>query len=71
MSMDRRLDPELVVPLGAWHKAMKGGINLHDMPAARRMMEELAAVQMAEARPIDGVSTEDRQVPGPDGALCH
>jgi acetyl esterase/lipase len=68
MSMYCRLDPELVAPLEAWHHAMKGGINLHDIPAARRMMEELAATQMAKARPITGVSTEDRQVPGPDDA---
>jgi acetyl esterase/lipase len=68
MSMHRRLDPELAAPLAAWHHATKGGINLHDIPAARRMMEELAAAQMAKARPIEGVSTEDRQAPGPEGA---
>jgi acetyl esterase/lipase len=68
MSMPRRLDPELAAPLAVWHHATNGGINLHDIPAARRMMEELAAAQMAEARPIEGVSTEDRQAPGPEGA---
>jgi acetyl esterase/lipase len=68
MSMHRRLDPELAAPLAAWYHAMKGGINLHDIPAARRMMEELAAAQMATARPIEGVRTEDRQAPGPEGA---
>jgi acetyl esterase/lipase len=68
MSMHRWLDPELAAPLAAWHHATKGGINLHDIPAARWMMEELAAAQMAKARPMNGVSTEDRQAPGPEGA---
>ena len=68
MSMHRRLDPELAAPLEAWRHAMQGGINLHDIPAARRMMEELAAAQMTKARPIEGVRTEDRQAPGPEGA---
>ena len=68
MALNRWLDPELAAPLAAWHHATDGGINLHDIPAARRMMEELAAAQPAEARPIEGVSTEDRQAPGPEGA---
>ena len=68
MAIHRWLDPELAAPLAAWHHATDGGINLHDIPAARRMMEELAAAQPAEARPIDGVSTEDRQALGPEGA---
>ena len=68
MTMTSRLDPELVAPLEAWLNATKGGINLHDIPAARRMMDELAAAQMAKAQPIEGVSTDDRQVPGPEGA---
>jgi acetyl esterase/lipase len=68
MSMHRRLDPELAAPLEAWSHVMQGGMNLHDIPAARRLMEELAAAQMAKARPIEGVSTADRQAPGPEGA---
>ena len=69
MSMHRRLDPELAAPLAAWHNATKGGMNLHDIPAARRLMDALAAAQMTKAPAIEGVSTEDRQVPGPEGAL--
>lgn len=68
MTMTRRLDPELAAPLEAWLNATKGGINLHDIPATRRMMDELAAAQMAKAPPIEGVSTADRQAPGPEGA---
>jgi acetyl esterase/lipase len=66
--MTRRLDPELTAPLEAWLNATKGGINLHDIPAARRMMDALAAAQMAKASPIEGVSTEDRKAPGPAGS---
>ena len=68
MTMTGRLAPELAAPLEAWLNATKGGINLHDIPATRRMMDELAAAQMAKAPPIKGVSTEDRQVPSPEGA---
>jgi acetyl esterase/lipase len=68
MTLTHRLDPELAAPLEAWLNATKGGIKLHDVPAARRMMDELAAAQMAKASPIEGVSTEDRRVPGPAGA---
>jgi acetyl esterase/lipase len=68
MTMTDRLNPELVAPLEAWRKATKGGINLHDIPAARRIMDELAAAQMAKAQPIEGISTVDRRVPGPGGA---
>lgn len=68
MTMRNRLDPELAAPLDAWHKATGGGINLHDIPAARRMMDELAAAQMAKAPTIEGINTEDRQVPGFEGA---
>jgi acetyl esterase/lipase len=67
MTMTHRLDPELVAPLEAWLNATNGGINLHDIPAARRMMDELAIAQLAKAQPIEGVSTEDRQAPGPEG----
>jgi acetyl esterase/lipase len=68
MTMTLRLDPELTAPLDAWLNATKGGINLHDIPAARRMMDELAAAQMAKAQPIEGVSSADRKVPGPQGS---
>jgi acetyl esterase/lipase len=68
MTMRHRLDPELVAPLDAWHAATKGGINLHDIPATRKMMDELAAAQMAKAAPIEGVTSVDKKVPGPKGA---
>lgn len=67
MTMRHRLDPELAGPLDAWHAATKGGINLHDIPATRKMMDELAAAQMAKATPIEGVTSVDKQIPGPKG----
>ena len=67
MTMRHRLDPELIAPLDAWQTATKGGINLHDIPATRRMMDELAAAQMAKAAPIEGVTSVDKKVPGPKG----
>jgi acetyl esterase/lipase len=65
--MTSRLDPELAAPLDAWRNATKGGINLHDIQAARRMMDELAEAQMAKAQPIEGVNSTDAQAPGPKG----
>ncbi len=68
MTMTSRLDPELAAPLDAWRNATKGGIDLHDIPAARKTMDELAAAQMAKAQPIEGVSSVDKKIPGPAGA---
>lgn len=68
MTMTSRLDPELAAPLDAWRNATKGGIDLHDIPAARRTMDALAAAQMAKAQPIEGVSSVDKKIPGPAGA---
>lgn len=68
MTMTSRLDPELAAPLDAWRNATKGGIDLHDIPAARKTMDELAEAQMAKAQPIEGVSSVDKKIPGPAGA---
>lgn len=67
MDMTHRLDPELTGPLNTWLKVTGGGIRLHDIPAARRMMDDLVAAQMAKVAPIEGISAEDHQVPGPEG----
>ena len=69
MSMTDRLDPELAAPLETFLHLTGGGLNLHDIPATRRTMDELAAAQMAKAAPITGITTTDRQVPGPDGEV--
>ena len=69
MSMTDRLDPELAAPLETFLHLTGGGLNLHDIPATRRTMDELAAAQMAKLPPITGITTADRQVPGPDGQV--
>ncbi len=68
MTTTLQLDPELAGPLQTWLKATNGGINLHDIPAARKMMDDLAAAQMAKATPIEGISSSDHRAPGPAGA---
>lgn len=69
MTMTDRLDPELAAPLETFLHLTGGGLNLHDIPATRRTMEELAEAQMAKAPPITGITTVDRRVPGPDGEV--
>ncbi len=69
MTMTDRLDPELAAPLETFLHLTGGGLNLHDIPATRRTMEEMAAAQLAKAPPITGLTTADRQVPGPDGEV--
>ena len=69
MTMTDRLDPELAAPLETFLHLTGGGLNLHDIPATRRTMEEMAEAQMAKAPPITGITTVDRQVPGPDGEV--
>lgn len=67
--MKARLDPELAGPLETFLSLTGGGINLHDIPAARIRMDEMAAAQMAKAPVIEGVTSADHQVPGPDGEV--
>ncbi len=69
MTMTDRLDPELAAPLETFLHLTGGGLNLHDIPATRRTMEEMAEAQMAKAPPITGITTVDRQVSGPDGEV--
>lgn len=69
MSMTDRLDPELAAPLETFLHLTGGGLNLYDIPATRRTMDELAAAQMDKVAPITGITTADRQVPGPDGEV--
>ena len=69
MTMTDRLDPELAAPLETFLHLTGGGLNLHDIPATRRTMEEMAEAQMAKVPPITGITITDRQVPGPDGEV--
>lgn len=64
--MTSRLDSELVAPLEVFLGLMGGEFNLHDIPAARGMLDHAFAALKAEAPAIEGVTTEDRQIPGPE-----
>ena len=66
MLRDDRLDPALAAPIGAWRNAMKGGIDLGDIPGTRRLMEELVA-RLPKPAPVEGVRIEDHHAPGPEG----
>ena len=68
MKMTSRLDPELVAPLEGYLNLTGGGLDLHDIPAVRVMMDQMFAAMMAQTSAIEGVTTEDRQVPGPEDA---
>jgi acetyl esterase/lipase len=68
MTMTHRLDPELAAPLEGFLTLMGGGLNLHDIPATRAMASQMLAAMKDQLPVIEGVTTEDRTVPGPDGA---
>jgi len=68
MSMHDRLDPELVQPLQDFLAATNGGISLDDIPAMRTTLRQLNDVMKTLVPPVEGVVSEDRQVPGPEGA---
>lgn len=67
MNMKDRLDPELAAPLETFLSLTGGGLDLYDIPATRKRMDEMAAAQMAKMPVIEGIASMDRHVPGPDG----
>jgi len=66
--MSSRLDPELVEPLAGFNELTGGGIDLHDVEGTRVMLASTFEAVSAELPPIEGVTSVDRVVPGPDGA---
>lgn len=68
MSMHDRLDPELAQPLQDFLAATGGGIALDDIPAMRATLRQLNDIMKTLVPPVEGVVSEDRQVPGPEGA---
>ena len=70
MSAQRdRLDPASREPLEMLLGAVPGGFNaIPDIVERRALVDGLLAAQMADVPPNDQVITEDRMVPGPDGA---
>jgi len=64
-----RLDPEIAGPLGEFMKIMgDGNLNLEDLPVMRVEGVKMMAALKAQLPAIEGVATEDRTVPGPEGA---
>ena len=68
MAETSRLDAELAAPLEAFLALTAGGISLHDISAVRASGAQMAAAARAQLPPFEGVTAEDRRVPGPDGA---
>jgi len=70
MSAQRdRLDPASREPLEMLLAAIPGGFNaIPDIVERRAVVAGLLAAQMADVPPNDRVVTEDRMIPGPEGA---
>ena len=70
MSAQRdRLDPASREPLEMLLAAIPGGFNaIPDIVERRAVVDGLLAAQMADLPPNDRVVTEDRLIPGPEGA---
>jgi acetyl esterase/lipase len=66
--MTGRVDPELLAPLEGFLSLFGGGINLHDIPTVRAMGAQMAATAREQLPPVEEVTTEDRHVPGSEGA---
>ena len=62
-----RLNPELVRPVKAMMDMRGGAPNFDDIPAARAAGEQMMAAMKDRLPVIREVTTEDRQVPGPEG----
>ncbi len=67
-NMMDRLHPDLVGPIKMMQNQPGGAINLHDIPAARVSMREMMEAIKDQVPVVEGVTSEDRMVPGPDGA---
>lgn len=67
-SMIYRVDPELAAPLENMIALTGGGLNLHDIPAARAMTTQMLAAMKEQQPTIEGVMTEERMLPGPENS---
>lgn len=66
--MHERLNPELAAPLEGFLAFFGGGIDLHDIPATRMAQAQMREALQDQLPVIEGVTTDDRHVPGPEGA---
>jgi len=67
-SMMDRLHQDLVGPINMMLNQTGGGLNLDDIPTARAMMEQMNIAMKDQMPVVEGVSSENRLVSGPDGA---
>jgi acetyl esterase/lipase len=65
MNFMDQLDPELRVVLEAM--PTEGAVNLNDIPAARAKMRKLFTTMQAKLPTVEGVTSQDHSVPGPQG----
>lgn len=63
--MKNRVDPQLIETLELIEAAFDGGIKLHDIPADRKLTENMAAIRKANTPPIEGVRMQKQNIPGP------
>lgn len=66
MDLMKRIDPELAPSLEMI--PADGSLDLNDLASARIMSDKIFADMNAQMPHVDGVVTEDRSIPGPDGA---
>jgi acetyl esterase/lipase len=62
-----RLDPELAGPVMMMLKMQGGSLSLDNIPATRAMAAQMAAAMKEQMPVIEGVTAEDRLIPGPAG----
>lgn len=68
MKMTDRIEFELRKPLMDFLELTGGGLRLHDIPAIRKISNQMAAAMKAQAPIVDGITTQDLQIPGPPDA---
>ncbi len=68
MDATQRVDQELMEPLQGFLSFFGGGLNLHDIPSVREQSAQMTAAVKGMLPEVEGVSSEDHTVPGPEGA---
>ncbi len=64
IKMAGQMDSELVAPIENFLKMTDGGVTLHDLSAARLLLEKM----FTGAPKIQGITSEERKIPGPEGS---
>jgi acetyl esterase/lipase len=66
MDLKKRIDPELA-PVLDMMPVDEEGLNFDNLPKRREMADKMFAEMAANMPPVEGVDTEDSDVPGPQG----